>query len=251
MAPLREPYECAGARGFRYGDVPEAIESSLPHWIDAERVEGGVELKPGRVWRVGEHVIKLSKPDGAIDTWLRASSAVRAADMHARVAPVRTPSPSLALERRVGRRLTASWLVAEFIAGEHLQRAWKDDPAARATLPSFMALMHSHRVLHGDLNPRNLIWTGKQWVLIDLEGVRRGLQVLRARRMFENQWARIVAAVRDEDAVQPAFVEYSHVTTASRDPTAAWQRVVRRSRIIVAGYDEKLRARGRIDGPRR
>jgi hypothetical protein len=251
MTRVREPFECAGARGFRYGDVPDAIENSLPHWIEAERVEGGVELKAGRVWRVGEHVIKLSKPHGAIDTWLRASSSVRAADMHARVLPVRTPGPALALERRIGRRLTASWLVAEFVAGEHLQRAWNDDPAARATLPSFMALMHNHGVLHGDLNPRNLIWTGKQWVLIDLEGVRRGLQVLRSRRLFEDQWARIVAAVRDEDAVQPAFVEYARVTTTSKDPGAAWQRVLRRSRVIVAGYDEKLRARARVDATRR
>jgi len=246
MTHLREAYECGGARGFRYGEVPSAIESALPRWIASERVDGGVELKPGRVWRVGEHVVKLSKPSGAIDAWVRASSSVRAADQHERLLPVRTPNPLLALERRVGRKLAASWLIAEYIAGEHLQSAWKHDPAARATLPSFMALMHTRGVLHGDLNPRNLIWTGKLWVLLDLEGLRRGLQALRARRLFEDQWARIVAAVRDADAVQPAFVEYSRVTTASGDSKAAWKRVLRRARSISARYDEKLRARGQL-----
>jgi hypothetical protein len=246
MTRVREAYECGGARGFRYGEVPGAIASALPRWISAERVDGGVELKPGRVWRVGEHVVKLSKPSGAIDKWMRASSSVRAADLREALLPVRTPMPLLALERRVGRKLESSWLVAEFVAGEHLHDAWKHDPAARATLPSFMALMHTHGVLHGDLNPRNLIWTGQQWVLLDLEGVRHRFQALRARRLFEDQWARIVAAVRDADAVREAFVEYSRVTAVSKDSQAAWKRVLRRARNISARYDEKLRARGQL-----
>jgi WD40 repeat protein/serine/threonine protein kinase len=196
MAQLREAYECGGARGFRYATLPRALTDALPSWIASERVPEGVDLKPGSVWRVGEHVVKLSKPAGALDKWVRASSSVRAADLHDALQPIRTPRPLLALERRAGRRLAASWLISEHVAGEHLNTAWKADAAARAALPEFLARMHAHGVLHGDLNARNLIWTGREWVLIDLEGVRRGLQALRARSVVEQQWARIAATLR-------------------------------------------------------
>lgn len=240
MARLREAYECGGARGFRYAPLPRALIDELPRWIESERLAEGVELKPGSVWRVGEHVVKLSKPSGALDKWVRASSSVRAADLHDALLPIRTPQPLLALERRAGRKLSASWLIAEHVAGEHLNVAWKRDAAARAALPQFLASMHAHGVLHGDLNARNLIWTGAEWVLIDLEGVRRGLQALRARSVIEEQWARIAATLRDEDGVRGAFESYAALRPASG---ATWVGVGNRARRVSAGYERKLRER--------
>jgi hypothetical protein len=241
MSAVRVPYSVGGSAGFRYGDVPREIEAALARWLADERVPEGIEVKPGRVWRLDAWAIKLAKPRGAVDRWLRASAAVRAAELHAAVLPIRSPAPLVALERRAGRRLVSSLLVIEWIDGAELRLAWRDDPAARAAFAPFMADMHARGVLHGDLNVRNVLWNGREWILLDLDGVRRGLHRLRARKLIEAQWARLAAALGE--GVRACFDEYVRCAAGRIDGERAWPRIERRARRIAAGYARRSRER--------
>ncbi len=236
------PWECGGARGVRFGELPPDIARALPRWIAAARVDDGVELKPGRVWRVGEWTIKRFEPDGFADRWLRASPAVRSARLCARIAPVRTPWPLFALQDRpLG--WTSAWLATEYVAGEHLHEALRSSPAAADALPDFMAEMHRHGVLHGDLNVWNLLWSGSEWVLIDLDGIRGPLHRFRRRAIADEQWVRLAGTLRDVEFAKPLFEKYLERMNESAQSTGRWSRIERRARAQASRYDRLLAER--------
>jgi tRNA A-37 threonylcarbamoyl transferase component Bud32 len=241
------PWECAGARGVRFAELPPDIARSLPRWIETARVDEGTDLKAGRVWRVGEWTIKRFEPDGFVDRWLRASPALRSARLCARIAPVRTPRPLFALQDRpLG--WTSAWLATEYVAGEHLHEALRSSADAVDALPAFMATMHSHDVLHGDLNVWNLLWNGREWVLIDLDGIRGPLHRFRRRAIADEQWARLAGTLRDVEFAKPLFDRYLEAMDESAQSAARWSRIESRARAQATHYDRLLAERATRNG---
>jgi len=225
-------------RRFDYGKVPEEIEARLASWIERGRVEEGQVLKPGRAYRYGPWTIKFGGSGGARDTW-RASTSRRSARAHFRLLPVRTPRPLVVLERRSGlRRLERSLLVCEFIEGAHLSEVWCRDAGAMRAFPAFLALLHSRPVLHGDFHPRNLLWNGTEWVLIDLDAVRHRLHSLRRKELVLDQWARILRGLDFDESVRAAFAEYLEASGRRWPREPAWRTIETRARAMHPLPDE-------------
>jgi hypothetical protein len=155
---------------------------------------------------------------------------------------VRTPAPLVALEQREGPRRGAGVLVSEFIDGRWLHRLWDDDPAARAAFPRFMAEMHRARVFHGDLNARNMLWNGHEWVLLDLEGLRTGLQAMFPERLIEAQWVRLAATLRLRPGVRELFEAYLGEAGTPGDGAKLWKRIEQGAASLRAQWDAQRSA---------
>lgn len=227
----RIPYSVGELSGVRYGDVPSRIEQALPDCIGGRAPAGASELKPGVVWRFGPWCVKRFDPLGPARRLVARSPAERSAELHFEL-PVRSPRPLAHLERDGGRR--GSLLVAEFVEGAFLIRAWREDPAARAALPAMLATLNSAGWFHGDLHTRNLLWNGAEWVLIDLAAIRPRLHGLWRRRRVLDQWGRIACALGGQPGVREALESYLGAVEAGRGGSAwsredAWKRVAARA----------------------
>jgi phosphotransferase family enzyme len=232
VSDARIPYHVGAARGFRYREVPAELESEVETWLDARHVAGADVIKINAVYRRGPWLIKLFR---ASDSWkdrLRRSPAVRCAELHGRLAPIRTPAPLFALERRNGGRLGPSLLAEEFVEGAPLSEAWTSDERAALALPDFMLAMHRRRVFHGDFHPKNLLWTGSEWVLIDLVALRHPLRCLWPRRLILEQWASLQRRLGADDPtarVRSAFERYAQRSGGAWNLERDWQQILRRS----------------------
>ena len=220
-----------GARGLRFGALPPGLLERLPAWLATGQVEGGQVLKAPRVWRFERWAVKLSDPTSGLDlrAALRRSPAERAALAALSIRPIRTPEPLVALARRRGLGGAQSILVMEFVAGRPLHELIADEPRAARAFPRFMAAMHRHGVFHGDFHPHNSLWNGREWVLLDLEGLRRGLRAFPRQRLAERQWARMLFNMANYDPANLERIERLYRTYAkercSRTPERDWERV--------------------------
>ena len=222
------PLRLDRARGVRYGELPPALLEALPRWLAARQVPEGEVQRGGRVWRVGDVAVKLFEPRPGPRHWLRRSPARRAAEV-ARRLPVRAPRPLAVLEQREGLSLGWSLLASEFVAGAYVYDAWPD-LAARAAFTRFLARMHRARAFHGDLHARNVLWDGREWVLIDLDGMRSRMRSLRPRRLALDQWARLVCNMPRQKGKEEAFREYWREAGLRGGADAAWAAVLARAR---------------------
>jgi hypothetical protein len=223
--------------GFRFDELPEEIEQGLSSWVAQGRVVQGEELKPGKVWRVGEWAVKYFEPRRSAWEFWRADPALRCAEAAFEIAPIKTPRPLLAVcERSRARGRAGSWLAVRFVAGQHFTSAMRSDPASRAALPAFLACMHRHRILHGDLAGRNLLWDGHDWWVIDLEGLRGPLHRLRARSIFVTQWARLNATLGDRGALDPLIGEYVNLMEGEFETSAFLRNVERQTEVWNEHY---------------
>lgn len=229
---VRVPFRCGAARGFRYDELPADVAERLPRWITERRVDGGVEIKPGRAYRFGPWMVKLSPPSRSLRDLLRASPAIRASDAHSRLAPIRTPRPLVALEWRTRGWLDGSLSVCEFVDGPSLAEVWQRDMRATHAFPAFMARMHRQRVFHGDFHPLNVIWSGTDWVLIDLDSIRHGLHALRWRAIVETQWARLLRGLGFDERLRSSFEAYLAEGAIPWPAESTWQRIVARARAM-------------------
>ncbi|MSR61440.1 MAG: hypothetical protein EXS08_03185 [Planctomycetes bacterium] len=208
--PWRSGAGAAALRGRVYAPLPRALAEAVPRWFAALAVPEGVALKAPEVQRVGGVVVKLFLQPSLFG-WLRAPRAVRSAERHFWCLPLRSPRPWIAVGRPFAR---ASLLVREHVEGVLLRELAAPDARAEAGLATFLADMERHGVLHGDLHPRNLLWTGDEWVLLDVDGLRHGLHD--RERVLVSQWARFVLHLGDER------VRELHRRAAGR---VAWDRV--------------------------
>lgn len=235
-API--PYALGSARGFRYREVPADVAERVESWLDTRHVADGAVIKIHEVYRRGPWLIKIFPESESWKNRLRRGPAVRCAELHARLAPIRTPAPLLALERREHGRLGRSVLVEDFIEAASLSEAWANDERAVRDLPEFLLAMHRQRVFHGDFHPANLLWTGSEFVLIDIVALRHPLRCLRPRQLIVDQWAslqrRLGASDRDE-RVRAAFERYTELAGGSWSVARDWPRIVRRAAGLRTG----------------
>jgi len=201
---------------------PAFVERSLA-WFDKGPTPDDVELKPGRVWRSGPYAIKYFPPRSTSP--LRRSKARRNADLHFSLAPVPTPRPLLVLERASKESL----LAFEFVEGEFLDNLWEAGGPAVAAFPRFLADMHRRRIFHGDFHLRNFVWNSRDWVLLDLDGVRPPLHALRGKTLAFEHWARVHFGLRGARGLRASFEQYMEYAKVSWHPQLAWMRVVARS----------------------
>lgn len=217
------PWRGSGT-GRCYAPLAPELAAAVPRWLTELAVPEGTALKAPDVHRLGGLVIKFfTQP--SLFGWLRAPRAVRSAEGYFACLPLRSPRPLVALGRRFGR---TSVLVREHIEGVLLREVWSDaaqrDPRATDALAGFLAAMERQGIIHGDLHPRNLLWNGSEWVLLDVDGLRHGLHD--PVRVLTGQWARFVLHLGDEERVRAL---HAH-TLRELGPAArvSWERVRRR-----------------------
>ncbi|MEM7308487.1 MAG: hypothetical protein AAF682_17530 [Planctomycetota bacterium] len=197
MSGVREPLELGGGQGFRYAELSPDLLERVPRWLDEGRVDEGEEVRERRVYRWTE-----GGTDLAIKLFGRAESrrfkdrflhspAIRSADLYAKLLPIPSPRPLLALDWRRGGKRRASLLVYEWVEGGFLERLWGRDIAAIGAFPAFLAAMHQRRVFHGDFHLHNMLWSGEAWVLLDLVALRHPLRNLLPARLAVDHWAKV------------------------------------------------------------
>lgn len=249
-APARR-LRAGSARGWAWADVDGALARDLQRWIAERTVAGAEVLKAGTVFRLGGMVIKfLPTPQGP---WQRrrVPPAVRAARQHFVIHPLCSPRPIVALVATApaGR---VDLLVSEYVEGRPLDQVWASDADARAALPPLLAALRQRRIVHGDLHPGNLLWSGSQWFLLDLEAVRTGLhRVFAPRRTALSQWARLLLLTGDEPGLRAAHARWLELLGWGGE-ARHWGRVLeeaqRQRATRAAGYPELKR---RLSGRRR
>jgi hypothetical protein len=221
-------WRAADVAGRAYASVQPALAERVPRWLATLAVPEGTALKAPDVFRVGELVVKFfTRP--SLFGWLRPPRAVRSAERYFWCLPLRSPRPLVAAGRG-----GKSVLVREHVAGELLSTAWhgadwRDGRAAEA-LAAFLADMQRHGVVHGDLHPRNLLWTGAEWVLLDVDALRHGLHD--PARVLAGQWARFVVHLGDEERVRALHRRAGEL--AGRSATVPWEEVRRRVEHLTA-----------------
>jgi len=233
----RTPLRFDGAEGWATRPLTDELVDALAAWAERGDLSAARPVKPGRVWRVGDVAIKRFDPRHGPIERLRPSPARRSAALHARIAPVRSPAPVAVLERG-GRG--ESLLASEFVEGGFLHELWESDPAALAALPAFMAGMHGAHVFHGDLHAGNMIWDGKDWFLIDLDGLRHPLRTLFPRQLILDHWGRLWFGVGRRPGMRPLFESYLDRMDLGWDRDDAWRAVEReaqRVKVIRLGPD--------------
>lgn len=215
-----------GLAGRAYGAIVTDLAAALPRWLAEGEVSEGEPLKPPHVFRVGELVVKFF-PAPTVFGWLRLPRAVRSAERHFSCRPIPSPRPLIALSRRRG---GASLLVREFVPGRLLSEIWGRDEAAERALAALLSEMRRCGVVHGDLHPRNLLWTGERWCLLDLDGVRHRLHS--PARVLEGQWARLLFHLEDEARVERLYRRVLELHPEGLQPT--WAGIARRARALRA-----------------
>lgn len=218
------PLSIGSLSGRRYFEPLPEIEAALPAWFETSTVADAQVIKKRRVFRRGPLVFKFSGPGQGFKDAFRASYAMRAARAHFRILPVRSPVPYLAVDERRGGRLVNSLLVSEFIEGEFLTEAW-EDPASLEALPVFLADMHRAGIMHGDLHAANFIWSGTEWVLLELEGLRNRLQRLLHTKFLTLTWSALLRSTPTVPVpvMREMYERYAEHTGWKFDLDAVWK----------------------------
>jgi hypothetical protein len=222
------PWTRGELTGRAFAALAPELEARVEGWWRARAVPEGEVLKAPDVFRLGALVIKFF-PQASLLGWIRPARALRSAERYFWCLPLRSPRPLLAVAKRFAR---PSLLVREHLEGASLREVWLHDARAEAALAPFLAAMERHGVVHGDLHPQNLLWDGKEWVLLDVDGLRHGLHD--ARRALCGQWARLALYLADEGRVRALFERAR--------PRLAWGEVEARLRELRA-------ARGGVPPP--
>jgi hypothetical protein len=240
-----ERFAVGGARGWSWGELDPNVRARLEAWLERGPDQDCETLKPGRVWRFRDVAVKRFPSEGLVRWGLRRSRARRTAELSLALEGVRTPRPIAALEARNG----ASLYVSEFVDGELLHRIWNAGGPGVEAFPRFLALLHARRVFHGDFHLQNAIWDGRDWVLIDLEGLRHPLRSLPHVKRMLDDWARVHFSLRGARGLRPAFERYLGALREDRaiwgDADRAWTSIVERSRRLAVerGEDSSYVAR--------
>jgi Ser/Thr protein kinase RdoA (MazF antagonist) len=162
---------------------------------------------------------------------------LRLVELGRRLAPIPTPAPVLAAElprRKGGLFAGRSLLVSAYVEGRDLLATWGRDARAEAAFPALLAAMHRRRLFHGDLHPRNVLWDGAAWVVLDVGALRHPLRTWRPRALAEAQWAELDFRLGSPPSLRAAFDAYWAALGLCGDAHRAWARIVRRSAVLRA-----------------
>jgi len=223
---VSEAIELGGIRARRYAEANSELEALVPNWLSEGRVDGAKELRKDRVWLWNGITLKLFPARSGLGSKLRGSRAVRCAELHAEIAPIRSPKPILATSDAHG----VSLLAYEYVEGLQLKDLWKSDQAARDSYPEFLADMHKHGVFHGDFHLDQSIWSGEHWYLLDLEGIRHSLRNIRPRNLVIGHWTRVsfdleVHCKLTPEELRALFDRYVAAGGLAEEPDELWSAI--------------------------
>lgn len=232
-------WEQGRLRGRLYAPLSRALSEAVPRWLAGGAARDGVALHPPHVFRVDGLVVKRF-PAPTVFGWLRTPRAARSAARHYWCLPLVSPRPLIAAWQGLA---GPSLLVREFVPGGLLSELFGREARADAALPAFLAQLARQGVLHGDLHPRNLLWTGASWCVLDVDGVRHGLHV--RGRGWEKQWARLALYLGDEERVSELFQRTQAELAAQGGGNASAHRRIRWARVSArARAMQRQRAHG-------
>lgn len=244
---VREPISIGDARGFRYAELGADLLRNAPAWIEARAVPDGEEIRPGRLYRWSRFAIKFyGRPRGSpVKDRLGPSPAIKSADRHAAILPLRSPRPVLAVDRGRGSRHRTGLFVYEWVDGRFLDDLGELEDDGVLTFPPFMARMHEAGIFHGDFHLRNFLYDGEDWNLLDLDGLRHRFRNLWPARLAEDDWSRVwfgldVHCGAGESDVRTLFDAYLRETRILRDGEASWARIHSRLERHRAGLSPGL-----------
>ena len=228
-----EPIRVGSARGRLFRPLESELLNQLEVWMRSKDVPDGEAIKPGRVYRRGDLLLKFIPRRDRLRDRLRTNTALRAARLHYSLVPIRTPAPYLALE---GDEVDV--LVSEFIEGQFVEYLWKTDEVAMEALVVFMDQMRRQHVFHGDFHFHNMIWNGEHWYLIDLESLRHRLRTLLPRRLIIDQCARLSFCLALAPDLERHFKRYLEVSGLTWDASIAWSEVESRAQKFLRIWGE-------------
>ncbi|TDJ79626.1 MAG: hypothetical protein E2O39_00655 [Planctomycetota bacterium] len=215
-------------RGHLFEQADEALLEPLAQClVGASQPEelGATALKAGRVWRLGDKVIKRYASTRWRDR-ARASTAVRVARLYRRILPIQSPRPRAVLELPRALGAPNSMLVMDRVEGEVIKFHWSAEPAAQAAFGPFMAELHRRKLFHGDFHMGNLMWDGAGYVLLDIESLRPAWSVLQPQRLYRRQWVRVVSDLGHDAPVEAAYHAWLSATKLAW-PAGAWGEIAR------------------------
>lgn len=226
------------------GAAPD-LEARARRWFEAGPGPGDVVIKPERVWRCGSLAVKRFPAQLSVRLGLRRSGARLNAALHYALAPVRTPTPWMILEARNGESL----LVCEFIEGRFLGAMWNEGGPGVEAFPHFMAAMHTRGIFHGDFHLFNALWDGRDWVLLDLEGLRHALRRMRRRSLILDHWGRVHFSLRGARGLKDCFATYAKAAGLGWEVERVWPRIVALSAAMALerGVDPAYTLRDGLD----
>ncbi len=233
---MSEVIELAGIRVRRYGEARLELETLIPIWLREGDAIGAEVIRAGRVWRWRDFAVKIFTARSGLVQQIRASRAIRCAELYSEIQPIHSPRPVLATHDEYGRSL----LVYEYVEGEQMKDLWATDSIARESFPKFLAEMHKRGVYHGDFHLDQAIWCGEHWYLIDLEGIRHRLRNFLPKRLIEGHWSRVSFGLAFHCKARPEelralFDRYIEASGFSDKPDELWQRIEAR---VKGHWDE-------------
>ncbi|NOT32394.1 MAG: hypothetical protein HOP15_18265 [Planctomycetes bacterium] len=225
----RRPFRSGALRGVAYGTTAPELVAALPRWLAQGAVPSARVLKQARVFLLGEWIVKFF-PRASLFGHFRTSRAVRSAERHFECQPIPSPRPLVAASAARG---GPSLLVREYVRGQLLDEVWGRDAVAATELAPFLAEMTRRRVLHGDLHPSNLLWDGKRWLLLDVDGVRHHLHS--RRRVTTSMWARLQQRLGDGPELRALHARCRELVPGPQGGVPSWADVERRARLLQPG----------------
>lgn len=131
---------------------------------------------------------RLWRPSRAWHAWIEAHRLT--------LLGIATPLPLAVSEERYGPLRRRAWLITAYCEGrslaEHLDPAREPPPAEADALRSLFATLFRARISHGDLKASNLLWTGHELQLIDLDAMTQHHAEAAHRRAWARDRARLL-----------------------------------------------------------
>jgi heptose I phosphotransferase len=110
-----------------------------------------------------------------------------------------TPQPLAIIEKKLGPLHLDSYFVCAYLPMERLNLAQQDYAAA---LVAMMQVLKASHCQHGDLKFSNLLWDGKQLVIVDLDALKVIGNSKRFAQAHEADWARLLRNWQEYPAFQ-------------------------------------------------
>lgn len=172
-------------------------------------IEQGEILKSGRTATVAKisfmgkaYIIKRYNKKSTVHRLARSFKESRAAvswrnGHFLRFNGIPTAAPLLMLEQRVAGLRFGSYIVTEYISGEHAFDYFSEDDHSSTAqqmageLANLVRILHSCGFSHGDLKAHNIWIAGGHPLLIDLDGMRKNRSSKQQERFANKDWSRL------------------------------------------------------------
>ncbi len=124
-----------------------------------------------------------------------------------------TAEPILMFEKRFGKMRFGSYIITEYIPGEHAANYFsRDDRSGEAKemaekVANLVGKLHKSGISHGDLKSHNIWIAENRPILIDLDGMRRNKSEKQHERLVKEDWLRLYRDLGNSGVASMLFSE--------------------------------------------